>query len=809
MFKNFSSASTTLLCSTAFAALLSPAALHAQEAPAEASTASTDDRIIVTARKREEDQQDVPLAITAFTAEQIQRQQINSLTDVAARTPGFSFESYASGALETPVIRGQAQAFLTNPVQNVATFVDGIYLQRGYMIDGGLIDMERIEILKGPQSALYGQNAFSGAISYVTKKASNEFELRATGTVGTDERLDLTGAIGVPIIPDMLSVRVGGGINKFDGTWENSHPLADENVPGPSTEGNVGGYDNWAVNAGVVFTPTDWITVEGSYYRTEIEEESPAQYMLVGGIALGLLRLSTINDFNCSPTLRSGVMQNNLWCGELPSSPEEVPGAGVNRSGAEPAIDPRSFGQSGVNEIYRASASLDLTDDLNLFYQYGKASSRVFSARTFARDTIAGLPQGAVFGLGSGLVSFDSQPNGKLEADSHEIRLAYDNGGAFNALGGVYFYNSTDFYGSRLWYQPPLALTPLSELPVLSPANLTILDNETFAIYGSVQYQLGAWEFTAEARYNDEKSARFTAPDPLNAGPEFYFDLPDIPANPDLDPASFNFWTPRFTIKYEVSPNSQIYVSAARGAKAGGFNRRTIDPAFETYDPEFNWTYEIGTKNVLLNGALIVNASAFYIDWTNLQISGREPDALVTDAAIITNLGGAKTWGLELATSYQPIDELTLSGTVSYVEPKVDDGVIFLEAVAGNWCSSGVCDPAGDIGGNTLPRTPKTQLTLAADWQAPLNAGMDYFLRADTTYQSRQFASFLNVGWVPERFLVNGSVGLEADRWSLQLWAKNLLDREYVSSSLFGGAFNYAPVFGERRTVGLTATFDY
>lgn len=784
-------------------------ALAQESPPAREAVEDSADVIVVTARRREETLQDVPLAISAFTDKQLERQRIESLADVAAKTPGFSFESYASAALETPVLRGQSQSFLTSPVQNVATFVDGLYLQRGYMIDPGLVDMERIEVLKGPQSALYGQNAFSGAISYITKKPGNELELSVRGTIGSDERYDLSGAAGGPIIPGLLSVRVGGGFTKFGGTWKNGHPLADTDVPGPSTQGRVGGRDNWSINAAVLATPLDGLRLEASYYRNELEEEAPAQYLLLGQRAIGQLRFSDVNDLNCSPTVQFGTLGNNLWCGKLPDNPDDVPGAGTTRTAREPVIDPRSFGQSGKNEIYRGSLEYDITDDLVFLYQYGRVESRVFSARTSARDTITGLPPGAVFGVGSGRVPFDSQPNGGLFADSHEARMSYDGDGPLSVLGGAYFYDSTDYFSNRVYYVAPLGTDPIDSLRPTFPASFTILKNKTFATYGAVALETGRWEFSAEVRYNNEKIERFTTPDPVNAGAQFYNDLPDIPASPDLRPAKYEFLTPRLSVKYEPSQTSQVYASVARGAKAGGFNRLTREPQFQTYGPEFNWTYELGTKNTLLDGKLSLDAAVFYIDWSDLQITGREPTAPPTDPAIITNFAGASTWGVELSAAFRPVRGLELAGAFSHVEPKLDDGVIYLEAVVGNWCDGTVCPADGDIGGNILPRTPQTQYTLSADWQAPLTDTLDYFARVDTTYQSRQFVSFLNVGWIGSRQLVNGSIGVEGDRFSIQLWAKNLFDEKYASSSLFGGSFIYGVAFGERRTFGLTASFNY
>lgn len=774
--------------------------LHAQEGAL--------DEVVVTARKKQENLQDVPLSIAAFDANALARRQIDSLADVAQQTAGFSFEDYASTALETPVIRGQAQSFLTNPIQNVSTFVDGIYLQRGYMIDVGLVDMERIEILKGPQSALYGQNAFSGAISYITAKPTDDFAANASATVGMDERYEVKGAVSGPLFTDKLSFRIGAGLTQFDGSWNNNHPLRDARVS-PGTRGNVGGYDNWAANAVLRFQPVDRFEAEIAYYRSEIDAEVSPQFSLIGQRAIGQFRFSLFNDLNCSPTVQFGTLGNNLWCGPLPGRPGEVPGAGVNRSTAEPSIDPRSFGQKGTNEVRRATLRYEILASLVAFYQYGRAESDVTSGRQSVRDPVAGLPTGAVFGLASGRVLFDSVPNGALESDSHELRLEYTPRDDLALMVGYYRYEATDYFSSRVYYLPPLQTVPLTELQPFSAASYTILDDETSAAYASVSYEIGAWSLSAEARRNRETKRRFTTPDPINGGPQFGGVLPGIPATPDLVPRTFEVTTPRLSVQYRPVPSSSIYLTAAKGAKAGGFNRATILPAEQTYEPETNWTYELGTKNDLLQGRLRLNVAAFYIDWTGLQVSGRETNGAPTAPAIIVNQGGARTLGAEVEASWSATKSLDLSAVLSHVRPRFNAGTTYLEAAAGNWCEPSVCNPNGDIGGNILPRSPRTKANVGASWTRPFSAGIDYNLRGDVSYQSKQYAEALNVGWVPARTLVDASIGLEADAWDIRIWAKNLLDEEYATSSLFGGSFIYGVALGERRTAGLTATYRF
>ncbi len=754
--------------------------------------------VVVTARRVSERLQDVPLAVSAFTADDIARRQLDSIKDIALFTPGLAFEDFGSTALKTPTIRGIASTNLANPVQNVSSFVDGLYLQRGYMIDVALTDMERIEVLKGPQSALYGQNAFGGAISYVTRKASNKFEGNLMGTLGSDSRYDLRGAVNVPVIAEVLAVRIGGGLTKFDGSWDNNHPLADDRRANGTT-GNIGGYDNWSANASVVLTPADGLIIDGSYIRSVVDAEVRPQAYLAGIRSVNETRVARALDLNCP--------RGFLWCGALPNSPGEVPGQGVNRD-PSPTIHPSTFGQRGTNEIIRASARYALTDALDIMYQFGRVESDILSANQLIRDAATGTPANALGGLWGTKVVVDSQPNGALEATSHEIRFDYKNSG-FSALLAGYYYKATDFYSSRLYLVDPATPVTVESSPLFRAASYTILKDKTEAVYGALKYTIDALTLSAEGRSTRERKSRYSAPDPVNGGPQFRTTLPAIPANPDLNPATFSFFTPRLSADYKITDRNLVYASAARGAKAGGFNRRTVLDAEQTYDPEFNWTYELGTKNTLFDGRLTLNGAIYTVKWSGVQTNVQETGGSLAGALIIGNVGNITSYGGEIEAVFRPMRELALNLSLSHDTPRFDDGTVDLQVQRGLWCAPGICNQNGDVSGNALSRAPRTKATAGVDWQAALTDGTDYFIRGDLGYQSRQFVEFTNVGWVPSRLLVNTSVGLETDKWNVQLWAKNLLDEQYASNSLFGGGISYVVSFGDRRTYGVTAGFKF
>ncbi len=235
----------------------------------EAMAQATLEEIVVTARKREESVQDIPVVVTAFTADELARRGVSELEDIAAATPGLSFEDFSSSFSAAPVMRGLTQVNVSSEVQNVATFVDGIYIQRNYAVDISLADFQRIEVVKGPQSALYGQNAFAGAINYVLNKPGEQFDGYGEVTAGTDGRLDYKAAFGGPLIEGKLGLRGYYGHSEFDGTWKNEFPGLS------AKDARLGWTDNETYSLVAVATPTDWLRLEGDLHARRAARRQP------------------------------------------------------------------------------------------------------------------------------------------------------------------------------------------------------------------------------------------------------------------------------------------------------------------------------------------------------------------------------------------------------------------------------------------------------------------------------------------------------------------------------------------------------
>ncbi|NND37802.1 MAG: TonB-dependent receptor plug domain-containing protein, partial [Gammaproteobacteria bacterium] len=301
--------------------------------------------MITTARKLEENIQDVPIAISAFSKEEMTRRSMQELEDVALGTAGFSFEDYGGG-FGVPVIRGGSQIRIQDLDQTTSVYLDGIYLPRQYMVDFGTVGFDRIEIVKGPQSALFGRNAFLGAVNYISGGPGDEFDAEVRGTVGSDERYDLYAEVSGPIVGDRIGARALVAYSEFDGTWSNQNPNYDGRDYGKrGTTDNLGGWENRTIGVNLEANPVDPFTIEFDYYNVErFQETMPSVRVEVNNALLGI---QGFPDTNCSPTFGANN-DNRFYCGEIPQTFAPIqpldPNSGTPAApGTETVVDPRSF----------------------------------------------------------------------------------------------------------------------------------------------------------------------------------------------------------------------------------------------------------------------------------------------------------------------------------------------------------------------------------------------------------------------------------------------------------------------------------
>ncbi len=754
-----------------------------------AQTQNTDiNEVVVTARKSKEKLQDVPLAITAVTADQLQAGHDVGLEDVARLTPGFKFTAFLDSVNGNVTLRGLQQENVQNAVGNVGTFLDGIYLQRGFQVDAALGDYERIEVVKGPQSALYGQNTFAGAVNFVMKQPTDDYHLDASLTEGNGSLSEERIGVGGPIIKGLLDARLYYGQSDFDGVWKN-------NFPGADGDSKYFGAHRWQrYSGGLKFTPTDRLTISGFYDYSRRYEQIQPYYTIDGD--------SSLDRLNCGTPIATG---GSLWCGNLPTNPAAFrSGTGNPPPGLIAQPQP---GTTITNSVVKIAASYKITDDFSLNYTYGHTKGSSLEQASFSTDA---------YNPGSPVVAVQRE-GGVLTYSSHEVRLVYN--GSFPIKGEIgYFHSDADdkedfgllFVPSG---QPYLSQTstPIDISGVAVPFNDFDMEYTTNSPFGRLTYSFLQDKATlsAEVRYT---STDLTDNDLLARG-----------ANPSLPllKATYNDITPRFTAQYKFTPEEMVYASAARGAKAGGFNgyvagSTTLLPSQQAFGEETNWTYEAGWKATLFQHKLVIDADVFYVDWDNKQEavvpSNYNAPTVNSQSAgvapqIYENVGNAYSYGLEATADWRPTYHWRFDGSLSLQNPRYTSGAKALPFTA--VCDNIVCKSNGDVSGNEIAQVSQVSTDLSGEYHDEFK-GVEYFVGLNESYRGPQYADDVNVAKIPGVWLTDGHATFERDNWKLSFWAKNIFNEKYVDASfVIPSIYQYNVNLGQLRTYGLTLSVRY
>lgn len=759
------------------------------------------EEVVVTARKRDERLQDVPVAVTALTRSTIERAAIAELDDVANLTPGLNFQNLIGEFLPTPIIRGVSQTQISGE-NNTAIFVDGVFLAGREGLNFSQLDIERIEVVKGPQSALYGRNSFSGAINVVTARPTDELEGSATLTVGNDGRLAGRAWISGPLLEDRLSGRLAIGSDQFDGSYDNANPGG-----GP----DIGGYDYTTVSGSLRFTPTDEFELRLSGYLSDDEIGSPATSSLPA---------------NCEDN--GTGLRPQEFCGTVPAIDDD-----------DIAVVPRAVGED--REIRRLTLHVDwLTPvgELTAIAGYSRLTQSAFTDGSrnggdFSTPFVYATTAGTLSSFRTGLL----QENFEEETQdlSTELRLTTEFSDTFRgSIGGFYFdvedtnadtglIASEPLPGDFAGFCPCLPVAPGFTLAFgtntflpwfATDANGNVVgsgaadefvfrDSEALAIFGYLEKDFGRFTARIEGRYSEEDRA--------------FFDRGAMEGAEE----KFDFFTSRLSLDYDVDDNLMIYGSAAKGVKAGGFDTGNAAGTLfvvRAFDEEENWTYEIGGKGNFLDGRLLADLSVYYIDWDDIVL----PQVVVVNnipVGLDDNAGTATVKGIELQASALLGEGLTTTLGLSYTDSEFDN------ATSDSFDSFPSFAPDGDISGNKLNRTPSVQANLSVQYERQLSGPWSWYARGDVSYQNRQYVEQDNLGKLPSRTLGNLRFGVESERYDLQLWVENVTDEDAPASAFRDVFFsntvdgvtsppNFATFFPfrltvshpRRRTFGLTAT---
>jgi iron complex outermembrane receptor protein len=761
------------------------------------------EEVVVTARKREENLQSVPLAITAFTSEMIENSNITRLRDVANLTPGLFLNDFGAGTLSAPVIRGLS--VLTGGTfseNNVSVFLDGVYMFTSYAVDSSLADIERIEVVKGPVSALYGRNAYSGAINYVTKRPTDDFAGKAEVRVGSAKLYGGNASVGGAIIPGKLRARIAGTYENFGGTFK-------DDVTGV----RMNGYEKRAVQVSLDAQPFEALNLFGTLFYSDDVFDQPARKSIAP---------------NCGGPV--GGVQTQL-CGVVPDA-DDLPPIESAKPGFKLIGNDRQVlngalkGQLDVG--FGRLESLTGYQKVDI-YEYRSFDSGVRAGRVWP---LAGLPAATV-----NLNSYTGR-DWADESWSQELRYSTPEDLPIRAtLGGFYSkFNrgQQTFFGidgspipagrtitggatsaAFFWITPDGRPSPRDSFIKLS-------DKEVSG-FGGIEWDvLDQLTVSFEARRS--KQTKFV--NNIRIFPGFITGAPGVDNDgPNGQSANWKFWSWRGTADYKFSDDVLFYFAAGKGNKAGGFNIPVpADPADFVYGPESNYTYEAGVKATWFDGRVRTNASVFYSDLKDIQIT-----ALPTDptrlGAFIRNAAAADAKGFELEASTRVAEGVSVQLGLAYTDPKFKDNSLLVSAAEAGacaniaTCASKVVNLSGNrrainLDGTRLPRASKWMFTGAFDVTQPLFGEWNGFVRGDYRYNGKRFAAANGFATIGSQNILNLRAGIENDAYSLTVFVDNVLNDQTPtnlgSQTLLSNlTAAWQPVYDDKRTFGLIARVKF
>ena len=725
------------------------------------------EEVIVTATKRAESLQDIAVTVTAFSEDTIQEANIRDAGDVAVLTPSLNINVNISPFSTRVTIRGIGTTGSTFLEPSVGTFVDGVYVNRSGLAVSDLVDIERIEVLQGPQGTLYGKNTNAGAISITTKSPNfEETEGHLEATAGNYSMQRVTGSLSGPIT-DNLAYRLAGNYHERDGYLENR--------AGP----DLNDADEWNVVGKLQWEPTDELSI--------------------------LLKASHVErDMNCcSP---DGVQD--------PIAEQAIIDRGQPPLGDDPFDQKTSQNVPSPFEQESTAASLHIDYDadwgtitsITAWDDYDLESSQETS-RSVLDIVYTNQPQsGDSF-------SQELRFNGDTDNVDYMVGLYYfeqetrEFEGKLSTIVGDDMGVATQIFGSQL---------ALIAAPGDFSYQDSVFETETIAVFSRATWHIGDnWHLTGGLRWSDEEkdadlfvdveSTALTAQDPENIPPPLLAQLAQAgifppfsllsSARPEID-QSFNRSSDNVdwlaSVSYDLNIDTLLFASASTGTKSGGFNGVAGDLEDREFDDEDTTSYELGIKTTLLDSRLRINSTLFFTEIEELQSNQQATSGL---GQFTSNQGEAEVAGLDFQLDALPLPNLTVTLGLQYL-----DKYEFT---------------AGPDKGLDLAWAAELSGSLAATLVLPLADGGVY-LRGDYSFMGDHTtngasAAQLEAKDEQDRENLNMTLGWRNDNWNISLWGKNLTDEEYAATTLVTypltglDAYFLAPP----RTYGATLRYDF
>lgn len=710
------------------------------------------EEIVVTASKRgEQTLLGVPSSIAAIDELNMERLQVKDFQDYADLVPGLVITAPTPGITKT-TIRGLSSESVTSTV--------GVYLnetpitQNELDPDLKLFDVQRVEILRGPQGTLYGEGSLGGTVRIITNAPDPDaFDAGVEGSFsrfrnGDDPNYSVAGFLNVPLVEGRAALR-GMVAYRDNASWIRNR--------GPGDAGN----DEQTLTGRLALfaSLTEQLDATVTYIGQRMELGGPRS--IIDPSLGGLSRFTRVDEsVDDDLDVFSLTLNWDLGFATLTSD--------------------TSYYERTQNTVGNNNA----TAGVQFFYNELSGASVGFPG--FAQF---GNPPGFPFvTVAESVVDF----TGEAEQFTQELRLASNpSDNPLSWVVGVFYKDRDDYkdtYFSGVVTESPAL--DFSTLDIAAGRTELLFNWEQVAVFGEATYQINEqWEVTAGLRYSREKA---TAEDRLTGLFQYNFgswpptETPVV-FGPNSD--TYTAYTPRFIVAYHPTSDWTLYASASKGFRAGGYTGPT------PFDPDEVWNYELGAKGVAWDGRLGLAAAAYQIDWSDVQTFDDIPDP---PFFAVLNLGEARIRGLEVESTFLPADNWEIALALSYIDTEVTK--VRPEATDPNL-----------VEGNRMQKVPKFSGSLAATYTRPLQAGWNLSATGVLVHRGSAYSDFRNLA--DEKFssytTLAARIGAESERYSVFLFGRNLTDERIELNINSPGASVVGNAVGRPRLVGVEFKVRY
>jgi len=643
------------------------------------------DSVTVTAQKVEENVQKVPISINVVDEFLIEDKNINKMEDLTKVTPSFSFVNQGTSGVGSPTIRGIHGDF-HNFNTPIVMLVDGVPILNGYGYNTSLFDVNRVEVLRGPQGTLYGKNAEAGVINIISNKPNNDFKGKVALTLGSDNKQEASVVASGPIIEDKLYLGIALKNSKKDGFLKNTY-----------INKTVGDREDTYGKINIRATPND---------------------------NLDISLISSIVKYNDGDVLINSKYAQDK---EVQSDFESYNKSTTSLTSLKVAYDINNYKFESITAYrkYKDNAQQDWdfsnTNDPN--YQYTWHEKR--SDKNYAETT------------------------------SQEFHLSSESD-KVSWLTGIYADKDRLNFHSEEVDSSYLMQDPIKSTSIGLFGHLTYNLDEKLALLTGIRYDK---ENKEHELYNEKKE--------------------------------FSATSPKLAVNYNLSQNSMFFASVTKGYRAGGFNSSSTQEAKHSFEQESLLSYEIGTKNQLLDNKLLLNLSLYYMDISDMQVK----TAINPYSGYTSNAAEATSQGLEVELNYNVTDNFTFFTTASVNKSKFED---FKD---NTFDSSGTVTGTVNYKGNDNIYSPKYTYNLGFTYRAD----QGYFVRADLSGFSSMYTDKENTNKVDGYRLVDTKIGYEQDSYEFYLYGKNIFDKEHNIE----GYNNDYTIYSEPREIGVQLAYRF